>query len=335
MNPVTPTSDEIHEIVVEKIMQREEVIHNVGQQNNPNLFNFLYHFEEHGWAIYKSMYSEKMADDVVSEANTFIKRNHKSKFDMTRSSTYNEFPFGDLGFVPLYHLNSLYEMRTYKPMVDLFKVIYNTEDIRSMLYSMSFKRSKYELLKNKKVVERPEWGHDGFMHHDMNLVTGEAVIPVQCVVALSDTTEDMGGWHGIDYFHWNAREWALSNDLYCKKLTSLSSDKVALTCPKMPDVHLWANHIVKPIMNKGDILVWKAELAHGSGSNESKLGRPRIAAYINYAPSDHLSDCVKRDLIECFYSGKRPNTTRDDGLEREHHKVYNLKNESDGKLFGL
>jgi hypothetical protein len=189
-SPEVPPAHERQVLVRDKILNRTIIpdVNNL-EQTNKKLYDFLYHFEEHGWAVYEAMYPVKMIQNLLEEANKMLKNNY-SGFDMNKQSTYANFPFELIGFMDFYHFKSLYDMRFYPPMIELFKQLYNVDQLRSIFHCMSFKRSIYEVT-GKGTVVHEDWGHDGFLHNDANLITGEAPVPIQCAVALSETTPDM------------------------------------------------------------------------------------------------------------------------------------------------
>jgi hypothetical protein len=328
-----PPEEERHRIVMERIMARKDLIPDIEhlKQNNKKLFDFLYHFEDHGWAIYH-VYDDQMIDNLLEETSTRLKKINPD-FDMTKQETYGEFPFDMIGFIELYHLRNLYKLRFHEPMVQLFQILYNTKDIRAQIDRMGFKRSLYQII-NGEVIERKDYAHGGFLHHDMNLFTDYSHSPIQCVVALNDTDQDMGGWKGIDYFHYNAKKWATECDeSYLARLKAPNA-KIPVNIPN-PDK--WQT--INPAMNKGDILVWKSETAHGNGANLNRMGLPRMAAYINYVSSEHEDKFDREsrlDQIECFKTGKHPRDypLKHRELEVPDYEPYPL-NEQTKKLMGI
>ena len=52
---------------------------------------------------------------------------------------------------------------------------------------------------------------------------------------------------------------------------------------KVPPSHLKKLNLRKVPANKGDLIIWRRELAHGNGLNTSS--RPRLAQYINMYPA--------------------------------------------------
>ncbi len=325
-SPLLPPDYERRVRVRDAILDRT-IIPNVAnlETTDKKLYDFLYHFEQHGWAVYKEMYPVKMVQNVLQEANEFLTKHYE--FDMTKPNTYHKFPFEQLGFVDLYHLHSMYDMRFYQPMIELFQKLYNTDQLNVILGAMSFKRSIYEVSEKETKVHE-DWGHPGFLHNDCNLITGFTPVPIQCCIALSETTPDMGGWRAISDFHWNATEWArncVENNYNTK--TAILRDTLVSLCPGFPNPDKWSDHYAIPHVKSGDLIVWKAALPHGTGKNVNKQGKPRMAAYVNYVPAGWRDQEFMLDQMECVFSGKHPKGHRDDKKERENYQMYAFTDE--------
>ncbi len=319
------------------------------------LENVLVHYETHGWAIYPQLYSNQQCQNVLSEMNSVVKQ--YSSFDFTKPSTWNAFPFALNGFVELYHLHSLYQMRFYEKMVQFMTVLYEDVKLRVIIDRCNCKRSKFQPLisdedfqnilslpleKQKQMIfqtkERPDWNHLGFWHHDANLITGQAPMDVQCVVSLADTEEDMGGWQGIDKFHWFAKEWAQKEPNYSHKLQSTEA-KIPV---RLPFADVWEElHGVHPAMKQGDVMVWKKEVAHGNGNNVNKLGKLRMAAYINFVQAEKEDSKERMDQLLCWQTGKHPGrltnseSSKWEQIEKKIYQQFELISSLQEKLIGF
>lgn len=297
----------------------------------------LEHFEDHGWVRARGIYPQSMCQATVLEMNRLFRAHG---FDVFSPSTWKSFPFKS-AFVELYHLDGLYRMRWHRPMVLLFCVLYETTEVRVMIDRISAKRGhvvptddiqyrRYlegNLDKKEKLrVQESGWHSSGFWHHDMNLLTGETPMSVQCVVALDDTEF---GWQGFDRFHWVAEQWAHSDSKYCNRMSKPSVSIPVL----MPHPERWEHLHVRPSMKRGDVIAWKSQLAHGSAPNLNPDGRLRLAAYINYTSIEEDDPSIRADMIRCFKGGWHPNRIANgmDKWERIEHQIVADKRK-DGKL---
>jgi ectoine hydroxylase-related dioxygenase (phytanoyl-CoA dioxygenase family) len=114
---------------------------------------------------------------------------------------------------------------------------------------------------------------------------------LQGVLALTDTTEEMGGFCCIPGFHKNLAEWI--------------ADQPGDRNPRAPDLSRLPNGFkVTPIpMKAGDIVIWNRLLAHGNGRNEGT--RPRLAQYITMYPAS--DDAAARESrVECWRDRHAP-----------------------------
>lgn len=297
---------------------------------NEDLEAFYAHFEEHGWAVLKNAIPAEMADKAREEiSETLLK---KWKFDTRCSSTWGNWPFANNGMCELFHLPSFYAIRFYEPLYHTFSRLYQTHKLRVTIDRCCVKRPHSIVHpKTQKVVEKPEWKHSGFWHHDMNLVTGYAPIPIQSVISLDDTEPNEGGWQGFDKFHRLADYWLKSEKAYAEKISN--STKVPVFFPNPEKFKsIW----VRPHMGKGDLCVWKSQITHGNCSNES-VGKLRWAIYPNYVAAEDENPQERFDYIESWSTGKHPGRfdSKWSKLEMEGYKPYPLESLLEQQLMGL
>ncbi|MDX1934998.1 MAG: phytanoyl-CoA dioxygenase family protein [Capsulimonadales bacterium] len=113
----------------------------------------------------------------------------------------------------------------------------------------------------------PHYEDRGFVHWDMDTSKPfPTETHVQGVLALADTTEEMGGFCCIPGFHRNLKEWIDAQpegrDPFRPDLTRLPEGMKVTPIP----------------MKAGDLVIWNILLAHGNGRNMGD--QPRLAQYI-------------------------------------------------------
>lgn len=126
---------------------------------------------------------------------------------------------------------------------------------------------------------------------------------MQCVISLDDTATNQGGWQGIDKFHDIADSWVTqAPESYQTRLKT--NGKLPFF---FPDSHLkhFEDKIVHPQMGPGDVMVWHANIAHGSAPNNS-VDKLRLAAYINFVSAETDNAEMRKDYIQCWQTGKHP-----------------------------
>lgn len=139
----------------------------------------------------------------------------------------------------------------------------------------------------------PHYNDQGFIHWDLD--TSKPLpesLRVQGVLALTDTTEEMGGFQCIPGFHKNLAEWIAAQPE--------GRD------PRMPDVsRLPEGMKVTPIpMKAGDLVIWDMRLAHGNGANHGT--RPRLAQYITMSPAQEDNEEARQERIACWQERRAP-----------------------------
>jgi ectoine hydroxylase-related dioxygenase (phytanoyl-CoA dioxygenase family) len=134
--------------------------------------------------------------------------------------------------------------------------------------------------------QHKNFDHRGFVHWDLDPWEEEIPFGLQGVLALEDTEENQGGFHCVPGMHKYLRE-------YIKKVPSppqrerFHTHGVPINVPKPALQRL---KLQKIPAKKGDLVIWRRELAHGNGHNVSSS--PRLAQYINMYP--HRPHQVKR-----------------------------------------
>jgi len=154
--------------------------------------------------------------------------------------------------------------------------------------------------------------HDdpGFIHWDLDTSRPLPTrLGVQGVLALTDTSADMGGFQCVPGFHRELADWIAAQP--------------AERNPRSPDLsRLPPGFAVTPIpMAAGDLVIWDRLLAHGNGRN---IGiRPRLAQYLTMFPA--LDDeAVRQERIACWRERRAPSSWEreipeaDRGREQRH-----------------
>jgi hypothetical protein len=138
----------------------------------------------------------------------------------------------------------------------------------------------------------PHYDERGFVHWDLD--TAKPLperLGVQGVLALADTTAEMGGFHCIPGFHQILADWI--------------REQPADRNPRVPDLsRLPPGYAVTPIpMQAGDLVIWNRLLAHGNGRNMGK--QPRLGQYIAMYPASD-DEAQRQERIACWRERRAP-----------------------------
>jgi hypothetical protein len=139
----------------------------------------------------------------------------------------------------------------------------------------------------------PHYNDRGFVHWDLD--TSRPLpekLGVQGVLALEDTTAEMGGFCCIPGFHG-------------KTLETWIAEQPADRNPRSPDLaRLPEGRKVTPVpMQAGDLVIWDRTLAHGNGCNTGT--RPRLAQYITMYPASG-DEAARQERIACWRDRHAP-----------------------------
>jgi hypothetical protein len=138
----------------------------------------------------------------------------------------------------------------------------------------------------------PHYNDRGFVHWDLDTSKPlPETLGVQGVLALEDTTAEMGGFCCIPGFHRDLAAW----------IAQQPADRDL----RRPDLsRLPEGCQVTPIpMRAGDLVIWDRRLAHGNGPNTGT--RPRLAQYITMYPAREDEE-ARQERIACWRDRHAP-----------------------------
>ncbi len=240
--------------------------------------NDLQFFRDNGYVIVHNAAPAKNLQAVIDAIFDFLGMNPNDPNDWYRP------PHRTGGMVELYQHQALWDNRQYPRIHQAFSEIFCTEKLWVSEDRASMKPPMHP--------DHPEYDHKGFTHWDID--TSKLPLPfrVQGVLALTDTSEDMGGFQCVPGFH--------------KDLDAWIAKQPADRNPFSPDLSaLPAGMKVTPIpMRAGDLVIWDTRLAHGNGHNVSN--KPRLAQYISMSPADEDNEAERLARIDRWQHRKKP-----------------------------
>ncbi len=210
-------------------------------------------FEENGYVVVHDAVPLKNRQAVIDAIGWF------TNIDMTNPNDwYNAYGNGS-GVLELYQHQALWDNRQHPRLHQVFSEIWKTEKLWVSMDRVGYKPPQHP--------DHPKWNHKGFLHIDADASRLPIPFGVQGVLYLTDTTEDMGGFHCLPGWHKRSEEWA-----------KVQTGRGGLHGAD------WETYPVKTIPGKaGDLLIWHKALPHGSGKNTSN--RLRLCQYISMSPA--------------------------------------------------
>jgi hypothetical protein len=235
-------------------------------------------FEQNGYLAVPDVVPQRNLDAVVAAIWEFL--------EMDPNDTSTWYPPDRRGSLAHLHQHqSLWDNRQYPRLHQAFADILGTERLW-----VSMDRAT---MKPPMDARFPHYDDRGFVHWDLDT---SKLLPerlgVQGVLALADTTAEMGGFQCIPGFHRVLADWL--------------REQPEERDPRKPDLsRLPAGYQVTPIPVKaGDLVIWNRTLAHGNGRN---VGRgPRLAQYITMYPASD-DEQQRQDRIACWRDRHAPN----------------------------
>lgn len=172
-------------------------------------------------------------------------------------STWYKPPHHDGAFIEAYHQQALWNTRQRPCVYGAFAELFGMEKITVGVDRASMKLPMHP--------DHPGYGEALPMHWDVRMDgRDEQQIGLQGVLAITDTTADMGGFACVPGVHKRVRE-----------IVQRQGPGFNGMRPDLGDL--------KPVpipMKAGDLLIWTVRLLHGSLENRSD--RPRLAQYIKF-----------------------------------------------------
>lgn len=224
-------------------------------------------FHENGYVLIKNMIPKPMCNAVVKAIFDFLGMDENNPEDWYR------LPLTPGGMIEMYHHQSMWDVRQYPPLHQMFAELLGTEKLWVTLDRVNMKPPQHP--------DHPEYDHKGFTHWDADTSNLDRPLRVQGVLYLADAEENTGGFQCIPGFHNDLPEW----------IKTQPADRN----PHVPDMNsLPPGRKLTPILGKaGDFVVWNTFLAHGNGRNTSQ--KPRLAQFVSMYPANATGDNATRE----------------------------------------
>jgi Phytanoyl-CoA dioxygenase (PhyH) len=180
------------------------------------------------------------------------------------------------GMVEMYHYQSMWDVRQHPAVYEIFRELHGTDELWVSIDRIA--------LKPPARPDQPDYNQPGFIHWDTD-INRYPDIPfrLQGVLALKDTSADMGGFQCVPSIYRDQRRF-------------LDERSTAGPVPRAPDIG--GHPIVKVPLAAGDLVIWKTTLLHGNGRNSAQ--RPRLAQYLcmnPLPPAGSQRETVRRERI--------------------------------------
>jgi ectoine hydroxylase-related dioxygenase (phytanoyl-CoA dioxygenase family) len=184
------------------------------------------------------------------------------------------------GMVETYQHQTLWDNRQTQRVYDAFVDIWDREALW-----VSIDRA------NLNTPNRGARQFTGFIHWDAETTLDPLPVNVQGVLALSDTSEESGGFQCIPELFENFIEW--------RKTAPADRN------PWRPDVDSLPWKVKFVPMKAGDLLIFNSLLAHGIRPNTS-ADKVRLAQYITFTPANEGDDALREARVNSWRDRTAP-----------------------------
>jgi len=255
-------------------------------------------WQENGYVVIPNAVQQENLDRMVETIWQFLDMDPDDSETWYKYKPYTRddrsSPISGAGMVEMYQHQALWDNRQHPKIHQAFSEIWDDERLWVSIDRANMKPPARD--------DRPEWGHQGMIHWDVDTSEQPIRFGVQGVLYLTDTAENQGGFQCVPGFNNTFEEWVKTQP----------EDRN----PHQPDL---ADLQVKSIAgNAGDLLIWHRLLAHGNGHNTSD--KPRLAQYITMSPAPKDSEEARQGRIKAWQERRPLSNWPGDSRDWEHER---------------
>jgi ectoine hydroxylase-related dioxygenase (phytanoyl-CoA dioxygenase family) len=255
------------------------------------------HWQRHGYVVVKAAVPAAQVQRTVDFLWEFQECDPRrpETWDQAERRSHEMKELNGSGMVEAYHHQTLWDNRQTPRVVDAFVDIWDRQDLW-----VSIDRA------NLNTPNRGARRFPGFIHWDADTSLDPLPVNVQGVLALSDTTEESGGFQCIPELFEHFDEW--------RKTAPADRN------PWRPDVESlpWKPQFVP--MQAGDLLIFNSLLAHGIRPNTS-ADQVRLAQYITFTPANEGDVALREERIASWRERQAPTGYAFPGDPREWERT--------------
>jgi len=235
------------------------------------------HWQTYGYVIVKSAVAPEAVKATVDYLWEFQEMDAQDPASWSRPQArdHEMKELNNTGMVETYQHPRLWANRQTQRIYDAFVDIWDDEALWVTLDRA-----------NLNTPNRGGRAFGGFIHWDADTTLDPLPINVQGVLALSDTSEETGGFQCIPELFKNFAEW--------RKRAPADRN------PWRPDMETMEYPLTFIPMKTGDLLIFNSLLAHGIRPNTSQ-DKVRLAQYISFTPADERNLALRDGRIRSWY----------------------------------
>lgn len=188
------------------------------------------------------------------------------------------------GFVEAYHHQLIWDSRQTQRVYDAFVDVWDCEELWVTLDRLNLNPPNVKN-RDRGLIAPTERGFDINLHWDVDTTLGVLPQRVQGIIALDDTSAELGGFQCCPELFRQFDRW--------KALQPDDRD------PIRPAIDRSELPVVRPELEAGDLLIWNGLLAHGVAPNTSGSG-VRAVQYLSMMPALESHETLRRSRVESW-----------------------------------
>ena len=253
-------------------------------------------WQTHGYVIIRQAVPDAQVERTVDFLWEFQDqdRHAPESWNQKERRAHPDAEINGAGMVEVYQNQHLWDNRQTRRVYEAFVDIWDREDLW-----VSIDRA------NLNTPNRGARSFAGFIHWDSDTTLDPLPINVQGVLALSDTSEDTGGFQCIPDLFENFAAW---RDTAPRDRSGYRPDLGSVP---------WPVRFVP--MQAGDLLIFNSLLAHGIRPNTS-ADKVRLAQYIAFVPADGSNAALREERVRAWRECNGPQGIGFPGDPREWEK---------------
>ncbi|MFC0436904.1 phytanoyl-CoA dioxygenase family protein [Kutzneria buriramensis] len=227
------------------------------------------------------------------------------------------------GFVEAYHHQLIWDSRQNPRVYDAFVDVWDCEQLWVTLDRLNLNPPNVGN-RSRSLIAPTERGFDIELHWDVDSTPAEPPQRVQGLIALTDTSPELGGFQCCPELFRRFEKWCATQPAHRD--------------PIRPDVDRTEFPIVRPQLAAGDLLIWNGMLAHGVAPNTSADG-VRAVQYLSMMPALESHEELRRSRVDSWRTLSTPDwnpTLLGDAIKPEAERYRGAQlTELGARLLGL
>ncbi|PHM31114.1 phytanoyl-CoA dioxygenase family protein [Xenorhabdus innexi] len=245
-----------------------------GCYSEEEMEQYLKTWDDNGYIIIRSAVNREQIDKTVSAIFEFLEMEQENTADFYNENTRSRSGIDNMGRIPFYHHQTLWDNRQNEKIYSVYKKIFGTSELLVSIDRVNM---------NPPVTDT--WQYEGFIHWDIDVAKRPLERKVQGLLSLTDDDGHSGGFQCVPGFHKIIYQWLAQQP---EGYNSRFPDTNGMKIESIP-------------LKAGDYVIFDGALPHGNQPNTSD--NPRLAQYFCCFPRTDLTGQQIAERISAYQQG--------------------------------